>query len=47
MLPERTFVLMLTGEMEEIFGGYFFVEEEPEAAAARLAEIIEERRLAL
>jgi carbon-monoxide dehydrogenase catalytic subunit len=37
-------VRMLTEEMESIFGGYFFVEEEPEAAVARLTEIIEERR---
>lgn len=35
---------ILTAEMGELFGGYFFVEEEPRLAAERLAECVEERR---
>ena len=30
--------------MKDIFGGYFFIEEEPKTAAVKLAGIVEERR---
>ena len=38
---------LLTETAEEVFGGAFFVEEDPLKAAAKMAEIINEKRLAL
>jgi len=40
----RTVTSILTEKMRDDFGGYFFVEEEPQRVAERLVKTIEERR---